>query len=183
MTEIHLSHMNSAGSTDSQSANLLPSIYAELRKIAAAQMARQQLDHTLQPTALVHEAWLRLNRAQKAAWASRAHFLAAAAEVMRNILIDNARRRRALRHGGGQRRVEFEEIDLSAHTQDDERLLAIDAVVDKLAAEHPDIAELVMLHCFGGLEIREAGQALGIPRTTAYRRWLFARAWLHTQLC
>src|SRR6186713_2394383 len=126
MTETHLSQMNSAGSTDSRSADLLPSIYAELRKIAAAQMARQQLDHTLQPTALVHEAWLRLHHAEKAAWASRAHFLAAAAEVMRNILIDNARRRRALRHGGGQRRVDFEEIDLSVHTQDDERLLAID---------------------------------------------------------
>lgn len=174
--------MNTAGSPDPQSDDLLSSVYAELRRIAAAQMARQQPDHTLQPTALVHEGWLRLNRAQKAAWASRVHFLAAAAEAMRHILIDRARRRRALRHGGGQRRVDVEEIDLPAHTQDDERLLAIDAVVDKLAAEHPDIAELVKLHCFGGLEISEAGQALGIPRTTAYRRWLFARAWLHTQL-
>jgi RNA polymerase sigma factor (TIGR02999 family) len=170
------------GSPDAQSADLLSSAYAELRRIAAAQMARQRLDHTLQPTALVHEAWLRLNGAQKAAWASRVHFLCAAAEAMRHILIDRARRRRALRHGGGQQRVDVEEIDLPAHTQNDDRLLAIDAVVDKLAAEHPDIAELVKLHCFGGLEISEAGRALGIPRATAYRRWLFARAWLHTQL-
>jgi len=174
--------MNTAGSPDPHSADLLPSVYAELRRIAAAQMARQRLDYTLQPTALVHEAWLRLDCAQKAVWASRVHFLAAAAEAMRHILIDRARRRRALRHGGGQQRVDVDEIDLPAHTQDDDRLLAIDAVVDKLAAEHPDIAELVKLHCFGGLEISEAGQALGISRTTAYRRWLFARAWLHTQL-
>lgn len=174
--------MNTAGSPDLQSADLLPTVYAELRRIAATQMARQWSDHTLQPTALVHEAWLRLNSAQKAAWASRVHFLAAAAEAMRHILIDRARRRRAVRHGGGQQRVDIEDVDLPAHTQDDERLLAIDAVVDKLAAEHPQIAELVKLHCFGGLEISEAGQALGIPRTTAYRRWLFARAWLHTQL-
>ena len=170
------------GSLSPQHADLLPSVYAELRKIAAAQMIRQPGDHTLQPTALVHEAWLRLNSAQKTHWATRAHFLAAAVETMRHILIDRARRRRALRHGGGQQRIDVETIDLPLPVQDDEALLAIDAVVDRLDAQHPDIAELVKLHCFGGLEITDAGRALGIPRTTAYRRWLFARAWLQTQL-
>lgn len=165
-----------------QHADLLPSVYAELRKIAARQMVRQPPGHTLQATALVHEAWLRLNSAQKAHWATRAHFLAAAVETMRNILIDRARRRRAVRHGGGLQRIDIETIELPVPAQDDEQLLAIDELVERLATEHPDVAALVKLHCFGGLDITEAGQALGIPRTTAYRRWLFARAWLRTQL-
>jgi RNA polymerase sigma factor (TIGR02999 family) len=173
--------MDSAGSNP-QVAILLPLVYEELRKIAATQMARQPAGHTLQPTALVHEAWLRLGGEEQSAWVNRAHFLAAAAEAMRHILIDRARQRRALRHGGGQQRIHIEEIEIPIDTEDDERLIAISEAVDKLAVDHADIAELVKLRCFTGLEITEAAIVLGIPRTTAYRRWLFARTWLFKEL-
>jgi RNA polymerase sigma factor (TIGR02999 family) len=163
-------------------AALLPSVYQELRRIANANMARMPAGTTLQPTALVHEAWLRLGGAEKASWKSRAHFLAAAAEAMRHILIDRARQRSTVRHGGGQQRVDVEHIDIPIDTEDDERLLAINAAVDKLTLEHPQIAELVKLRCFVGLEISEAARALSIPRATAYRRWEFARAWLYREL-
>ena len=145
-------------------------------------MARMPGGSTLQPTALVHEAWLRLGGTEKATWKSRAHFLAAAAEAMRHILIDRARQRSSMRHGGDQQRVDIEHIDIPVDTEDDERLLAISAAVDKLTTEHPLIAELVKLRCFVGLEISEAARVLGIPRATAYRRWEFARTWLYREL-
>lgn len=163
-------------------AALLPAVYAELRRIAMLSMARMPTGSTLQPTALVHEAWLRLGGSDKSDWTSRAHFLAAAAEAMRHILIDRARQRSAARHGGKQQRVDIEHIDIPLDTEDDERLLAIDAAVDKLAADHPQIAELVKLRCFVGLEIGEAAKVLKIPRATAYRRWQFARTWLYNEL-
>jgi RNA polymerase sigma factor (TIGR02999 family) len=166
----------------SQPSDLLPRVYAELRRLAAAQMARRPSGCTLQPTALVHEAWLRLCGAQQGEWRSRAHFFAAAAEAMRHILIDRARQRRAARHGGGQQRIDIQEIEIPVNTANDDQLLAISAAIDKLALEHPEIAELVKLRCFAGLEVSEAAQALGIPRTTAYRRWLFARTWLYQEL-
>jgi RNA polymerase sigma factor (TIGR02999 family) len=137
---------------------------------------------TLQPTALVHEAWLRLGGSDKADWRSRGHFLAAAAEAMRHILIDRARQRSTVRHGGNQQRVDIEHIDIPIDTEDDERLLLIDAAVGKLALEHPQIAELVKLRCFVGLEGAEAAKVLRIPRATAYRRWEFARTWLYREL-
>ena len=167
---------------DSQIAALLPAVYRELRRIATANMARIPGGTTLQPTALVHEAWLRLGGAEKATWQSRAHFLAAAAEAMRHILIDRARQRSSMRHGGKQQRVDIEHVDVPIDTEDDERLLAISAAVDKLSTEHPLIAELVKLRCFVGLEISEAARVLGIPRATAYRRWEFARTWLYREL-
>ena len=167
---------------DLQVAALLPTVYEELRRIASANMARMPGSGTLQPTALVHEAWLRLGGADKQSWQSRAHFLAAAAEAMRHILIDRARQRCALRHGGKQQRVDIEHIDVPVDTEDDDRLLAISAAVDQLAAEHPQAAELVKLRCFAGLEIAEAAKVLDIPRTTAFRRWQFARTWLYKQL-
>lgn len=160
----------------------LPTVYAELRRIATANMARMPAGTTLQPTALVHEAWLRLGGSSKASWQSRAHFLAAAAEAMRHILIDRARQRSSMRHGGGQQRVDVDHIDIPVDTEDDERLLAINAAVDKLTVEHPQIAELVKLRCFVGLEVAEAAKALNIPRATAYRRWEFARTWLYKEL-
>jgi len=163
-------------------AALLPAVYAELRRIASANMARLPPGSTLQPTALVHEAWLRLGGSEKADWQSRAHFLAAAAEAMRHILIDRARQRSALRHGGNQQRVDIEHIDIPIDTEDDDRLLAISAAVDKLTGEHPQIAELVKLRCFVGLEVAEAARVLKIPRATAYRRWQFARTWLYNEL-
>ena len=167
---------------DPEIAALLPAVYAELRRIASANMARMPMGSTLQPTALVHEAWLRLGGTDQADWQSRAHFLAAAAEAMRHILIDRARQRRTVRHGGDQQRVDIEHIDIPIDTEDDERVLAINAAVDKLTLEYPQIAELVKLRCFVGLEISEAAKVLRIPRATAYRRWQFARTWLYKEL-
>ena len=161
---------------------LLPLVYAELRQLARAKMSREQPGHTLQPTALVHEAWLRLGGSETASWKSRAHFLAAAAEAMRHILIDRARQRSSMRHGGKQQRVDIEHVDVPIDTENDEQLLAVSTAVDKLSAEHPLIAELVKLRCFVGLEISEAARVLGIPRATAYRRWEFARTWLYREL-
>lgn len=174
--------MNETADKGSQIAALLPSVYKELRRIAAASMACMPPGCTLQPTALVHEAWLRLGGAEQADWQSRAHFLAAAAEAMRHILIDRARQRSSMRHGGDRQRVDIEHIDIPIDTEDDERLLAISAAVDKLTAEHPQVAEVVKLRCFVGLEISEAAQTLGITRTTAYRRWEFGRTWLYNEL-
>jgi RNA polymerase sigma factor (TIGR02999 family) len=167
---------------DTEIAALLPSVYRELRRIANANMARMPAGTTLQPTALVHEAWLRLGGSAKASWQSRAHFLAAAAEAMRHILIDRARQRGTVRHGGDRERIDIEQIDIPIETQDDERLLAIDAALDKLTLEHPQIAELVKLRCFVGLEVAEAARVLHLPRATAYRRWQFARTWLYNEL-
>ena len=167
---------------DPEIAALLPAVYAELRRIATANMARMPMGSTLQPTALVHEAWLRLGGSEKTDWRSRAHFLAAAAEAMRHILIDRARQRSTVRHGGNQQRVDIEHIDIPIDTDDDERLLAVNAALDKLTAEHPQIADLVKLRCFVGLEVAEAAKVLQIPRATAYRRWQFARTWLYKEL-
>jgi RNA polymerase sigma factor (TIGR02999 family) len=167
---------------DDLATDLLPKVYDELRRIAAAQMAHWSPAHTIQPTALVHEAWLRLGGAQDADWSSRAHFVAAAAEAMRHILIDRARQRRAVRHGGGQQRVALEDIDAPAEEQDVETLLALDGAVDKLTLQHPKMAELVKLHCFLGLEIKQTALALGISRATATRWWHFARTWLYQEL-
>lgn len=167
---------------DSEITALLPAVYAELRRIATANMARLPAGTTLQPTALVHEAWLRLGGDENASWKNRAHFLAAAAEAMRHILIDRARQRGAVRHGGQQQRVDIDHVDIPIDTESDERLLAITAAVDKLTLQYPQIAELVKLRCFVGLEVAEAARALNIPRATAYRRWEFARTWLFKEL-
>jgi RNA polymerase sigma factor (TIGR02999 family) len=174
--------LNHPTDRDPQVAALLPAVYRELRRIANANMARMPAGTTLQPTALVHEAWLRLGGAHKASWQSRAHFLAAAAEAMRHILIDRARQRGTVRHGGDRQRIDIEQIDIPIDTEDDERLLAIDAALEKLTGEHPQIAELVKLRCFVGLEVAEAARVLHIPRATAYRRWQFARTWLYNEL-
>src|ERR1044072_6735882 len=131
-------------------AALLPAVYAELRRIASANMARLPPGSTLQPTALVHEAWLRLGGSEKADWQSRAHFLAAAAEAMRHILIDRARQRSALRHGGNQQRVDIEHIDIPIDTEDDDRLLAISAAVDKLTGGPPGLSRTLQARRVSG---------------------------------
>jgi len=160
---------------------LLPLVYEELRKLAAGKMANEPPDQTLQPTALVHEAWLRLTAKDPVQWNGRAHFFGAAAEAMRRILIDNARRKHALRHGGRQQRVDILEQDIAAATAD-ESLIALNEALDKLAAQDKPKAELVKLRFFVGLTIEEAADILGISVATAKRHWNYARAWLHVEI-
>ena len=158
-----------------KSAEMLNSLYAELRRIAAAQMSRFSRSSTLQPTALVHEAWLRLTAADRAQWRDQSHFIAAATATMRHILIDRARRRRTAKHGGGQLWVDLGQIELHSIVEDDQGLLALDTALRKFAQRHPEAAALVELQCFDGLDVTEAARVLRIPRSTAYRRWLFAQ--------
>ena len=160
---------------------LLPLVYEELRKLAAHRMANEAAGQTLQPTALVHEAWLRLVGTETPKFQNRAHFFAAAAEAMRRILIDNARRKSALRHGGGQQRVDLENVDL-AFANDDDQLLAVNEAIDKLAAQSKSEAELVKLRYFVGMTLEEAAGALGISARTADNYWAHARAWLFHEL-
>ena len=160
---------------------LLPLVYEELRKLAAARLGQESPGQTLQPTALVHEAWLRLVGDANPKFDGRAHFFAAAAEAMRRILIDNARRKRALRHGGGQARVDIHDLEIAAAARDDE-LLAVHEALDKLAAEDAALAELVKLRFFVGLTIKEVAEVLGVSEPTVERRWAFTRAWLYQQI-
>jgi len=160
---------------------LLPLVYQELRKLAAHKMAGQAPGHTLQPTALVHEAWLRLAGNEPGRFAGRAHFFAAAAEAMRHILIDSARRKRAARHGGGQVRVDWQEVEI-AFVADDDELLAVHDALDKLAAEDAKKAELAKLRYFVGLTFEEAAEVLGISVATAKRHWAYARAFLFEEI-
>jgi len=165
----------------SAAAALLPLVYDELRRLAAAKMARERPDQTLQPTALVHEAWLRLVGNENQQWNGRAHFFGAAAEAMRRILIENARRKNAQRHGGGQRRVDIQDVDIAAAAGDEE-LLAINDALEKLAARDKVKAELVKLRYFVGMTLEEAAEILGISHPTAKRYWNYARAWLHAEI-
>lgn len=161
---------------------LLPLVYEELRKLAASKLAHEATGHTLQPTALVHEAWLRLvGKDGQAHFRNRAHFFGAAAEGMRRILIENARRKAAARHGGGQQRVDIQEIEIAVEAADDE-LLALNDALDKLALEDQSKAELVKLRYFVGLTIEETAEILGISAATAKRNWTFARAWLYAEI-
>jgi RNA polymerase sigma factor (TIGR02999 family) len=167
---------------DPQAADrLLPLVYDELRKLAASKMAHESPGQTLQPTALVHEAWLRLGGGDGQAWSNRAHFFAAAAEAMRRILIENARRRKALRHGGGQVRMDIQDIELALPAGDDQ-ILAIDEALERFAALDQKKAELVKLRYFIGMTIEEASRAMGISEATAKRWWEYARAWLYAEV-
>jgi RNA polymerase sigma factor (TIGR02999 family) len=159
---------------------LLPLIYEDLRCLAKAKMAAQPPGHTLQPTALVHEAWLRVS-AEKHLWQSRRHFFAAAAEAMRRILVDQARRKQRVKRGGPQERLDIEEIDLAMESPPEE-LLRINDALNQLAAQDPLKAELIKLRFFVGLGISEAAEILEISPTTAKRHWAFARAWLYDEL-
>jgi len=167
---------------DAQAADeLLPLVYEELRKLAAFKMANETPGQTLQPTALVHEAWLRLTGDEAVQWEGRAHFFGAAAEAMRRILIDNARRKSALRHGGCLQRLDLQDVEITAETKDDE-LLAVSDALEKFAARDKEKAELVKLRYFTGLTIEEAAQVLGVSEPTAKRWWAYARAWLHAEI-
>jgi RNA polymerase sigma factor (TIGR02999 family) len=160
---------------------LLPLVYAELRKVAAAKMAREAAAHTLQPTALVHEAWLRLGGAEQPRWENRAHFFGAAAEAMRRILVENARRKQRERHGGGLRRVDWENLDV-AITADGDTVLAVSEALARLAEHDPVGAKLIELRFFAGLSNVEAARVLGLAERTAKRTWAYARAWLRKEL-
>lgn len=160
---------------------LLPLVYEELRKLAAHKMAHEAPGHTLQPTALVHEAWLRLVGPADQPWNGRGHFFAAAAEAMRRILVEKARRKRRLKHGGDWQRIDLSHLDI-AGTADDDQLLAVDEALERLAQRDPQGAELIKLRFFTGLPHVEAARVLGIPERTAKRTWAYARAWLHEEL-
>lgn len=160
---------------------LLSLVYQELRRLAAAKMALEAPGQTLQATALVHEAWLRLTNDDKRKWNDRTHFFAAAAEAMRRILVDNARRKRTERHGGGQQRAEMPEI-ASAVLESDDKVLAVNEALEKFAVLDPQKAELVKLRYFVGMTLEQAAEALGISERTAKRYWAFARAWLHEEI-
>lgn len=162
---------------------LLPLVYDELRKLAAAKMARELAAQTLQPTALVHEAWLRLGGDQQPTWQNRAHFFGAAAEAMRRILIDAARHRQARRHGGGLERVNADDSALNIATPEpDEELLSVHEVLDALAQHDRRKAEVVKLRYFAGLTLEETAQVLGVSAITVQRDWSYARTWIFAAL-
>ena len=161
---------------------LLPLVYEELRRLAAHKMASEAPGHTLQPTELVHEAWIRLTAGKEPHWANRAHFFGAAAEAMRRILVQRARKRTAWKRGGRAERVSLDEMEIPMAAVDDERLLAVDEALEKLAARHPRKAELVKLRYFTGLTFEEAAAVLGIAVPTAKEWWAYARAWLAVEL-
>ena len=159
-------------------AQLLPLVYAELRKLAAARMANERSDHTLQATALVHEAYVRLVDVDQAQhWNSRGHFYAAAAEAMRRILIESAGRKRSQKHGGDRERIELADDLAATLNERGDDLIDFNELLEQLAAEDSDAAELVKLRLFAGLSVEDAGELLGMPRSVAYENWKFARAW------
>jgi RNA polymerase sigma factor (TIGR02999 family) len=160
---------------------LLPLVYEELRKLAAARMAREAPNQTLQPTALVHEAWLRLAGGDCPSFANRAHFFAAAAEAIRRILIDKARRKRALRHGAGQQPLELDQLEIAAPAEAEE-ILEVHEALDRLAAQNKAEAELVKLRYFVGMTLEESAQAMNISARTADNYWAHAKAWLFSEI-
>jgi RNA polymerase sigma factor (TIGR02999 family) len=160
---------------------LLPLVYDELRKLAAVKMAQQPPGHTLQATALVHEAWLRIVGSGKQQWEHRRHFFAAAAEAMRHVLIDRARRRQCRRHGGGWEKVPLEEVEVGAPA-DQETLLALNEALGQFEKLDPVRAEVVKLRFFVGLSERETAELLGFSERTIQRHWAYAQAWLFERL-
>ncbi len=161
--------------------NLLPLVYQELRKLAAARMASEAAGHTLQPTALVHEAWLRLVSDGDRTWRNRSHFFGAASEAMRRILIESARRKSRLKRGGKQERVRLEDVDLAATTPDD-KIILINEALERLQIEDPEKARIVVMKFFGGLTNQEVAQAIGVTERTVERQWAFAKAWLFSAI-
>lgn len=161
--------------------DLLPLVYQELRRLASRRMAGESPGHTLQPTALVHEAWLRLSSGQQTNWENKAHFFGAAAEAMRRILVEHARRKHAQKRGGGAEKVSLDEVDAMLAAPADE-LLAVHECLDKLAAEDPEAAELVKLRYFVGLTMEEVAEAMAIKKRKAEGVWTYARIWLRREM-
>ena len=170
-----------ARGNDSAAEQVLPLIYDELRRLAARYLQGERAGQTMQPTALVHEAYLKLVGNDEARYEHRGQFFAAAALAMRRILIDNARRKKRDKHGGDWKRVPLGD-QAASDDRDDEQLLALDEALTKLAETQPQAAELVQLHTFGGLSVEDAGEQLGLSRAAAYRQWAFARAWLRCEV-
>ena len=160
---------------------LLPLVYEELRRLAAHKMASEAAGHTMQPTALVHEAWLRLVGSSQPSWSNRSHFFGAAAEAMRRILVEHARRKQSLKRGAGAQPAELHESMLVLTAPPDE-LLAVHEALDKLALEDPAAAELVKLRYFVGMTMEETALALGLKKRTAENLWTYARVWLHREI-
>ena len=156
---------------------LMPLVYEELRRMAAARMAQESSGHTLQPTALVHDAWVRLSAGAGQKWVNRAHFFAAAAEAMRRILIEYARKKARFKRGGHLVRVELDNLDLAAATPD-EMVLLVDEALERFKAEDPEKAKIVVMKFFGGLTNQEVAHSLGIVERTVERQWAYAKAWL-----
>jgi RNA polymerase sigma factor (TIGR02999 family) len=163
------------------SEELLPLVYGELRRLAAARMAQEPSGQTLQATALVHEAWLRLVGDGDRTWQNRAHFFGAAAEAMRRILVENARRKSRLKRGGGQVRLDLAELDLAATTPDD-KILLMDEALEQLQAEDAEKARIVVLKFFGGLTNQEVAENLRVAERTVERQWAYAKAWLFQRI-
>ena len=166
-----------ARSTD----ELLPLVYQELRRLAAHKMANEPAGHTLQATALVHEAWLRLVDSPNQSWQNRAHFFGAAAEAMRRILIARARRKQTQRRGARAEHLNVDELEIASPAPDDQ-LLALNDALDRFAGLEPQQAELVKLRYFVGLKTEEAAEVLGVSKATAKRWWAYARAWLFHEI-
>jgi RNA polymerase sigma factor (TIGR02999 family) len=163
-------------------AQLFPLVYEELRRLAAAKMAWERPDHTLQATALVHEAWLRLGGEDAPRWKGRAHFFGAAAEAMRRILVDHARRKLAHRRGGLQQRVNLTNLELPAEEKSDDHLLAVHEALEKFAKVSPEKAELVKMRYFLNLTLEEIAAAQGTSLATVKRTWAYARSWLQCEM-
>jgi len=161
--------------------DLLPLVYSELRRLATAKMACQPPGQTLQPTALVHEAYLRLKNSGRDEWVNRAYFFAAASEAMRQILVEKARRKQAVRHGGGQWRVDLDAVPIAIDIEPD-RILQVDEALEFLRQEDPVKAEVVKLRCFVGLKHHEIAEVLGVSEKTVKRYWAFAKVWLYQRI-
>lgn len=160
---------------------LLPLVYAELRRLATGRMSHEMSGNTLQPTALVHEAWLRLVNDGDRTWQNRAHFFGAAAEAMRRILIERARHKSRIKRGGGQARLNIDDLELAQTTPDDKILLVDEALV-RLKMEDPELERIVVLKFFGGLSNEEVAESLGLAKRTLDRQWAYARAWLFREI-
>ena len=175
--------LNATTSGDPRAAEqLLPLVYEELRVLAEYRMAREPANHTLQPTALVHEAYMRLVGSHEVDWDGRGHFFAAAARAMRQILVNRALRRSSLKHGGGRARMSIDEIEPEAEELPAEKILALHEALERFQEYAPRQAKVVMLRYFAGLSVHETAKALGGSFRTVERDWRFARAWLHREM-
>jgi len=181
MTDITLILEDISRGEPQASEKLLPLVYNELRNLATARMLRESSGHTLQPTALVHEAWLRLAGDGRQSWKNRAYFFAAAAEAMRRILVEHARRKGRFKHGGGLHRLNIDELEL-AQVAPDEKILLVDDALDQLERIHPERARIVVLKYFGGMTNKQVAEALGIGERSVDRHWVCAKSWLYQKL-